>query len=176
MEIDYRTALHHANLALARDPDTVFIGYGITKSFALGTLRDVNTTQLIETTVAENLMVGLAIGMALRGRRPVVYIERMDFILNALDAIVNHLSALRTISRGEFSPGVIIRSVVGNKRKPIFTGETHTQDFTEALMHLVDFPVFQLHTTPCIESCYAEAARLQRNGTSSILVEYKDNI
>jgi pyruvate/2-oxoglutarate/acetoin dehydrogenase E1 component len=117
--------------SLAADPLVRFVGYGVRiGGRAQGTLKNVPDSQLIEMPVAENLMVGFAIGLALKGLKPVVFIERFDFILNALDAIVNHLDKIETISRGEFKPAMILRIVVGNKSKPLFTGETHTQDFT----------------------------------------------
>lgn len=119
-------------------------------------------------------MVGLAIGLAMKGLRPVVFIERMDFILNAMDAIVNHLDKINQISQGEFSPAVIIRSVVGNKGKPLYTGLTHTQDFSEAIRHMVSFPIYQLTTPAEVLDAYQAAEQNQLKGISTLLIEYKD--
>jgi pyruvate/2-oxoglutarate/acetoin dehydrogenase E1 component len=121
-------------------------------------------------------MVGLAIGMALAGRRPLVYFERFDFVLNAADAIVNHLDKMATMSRGEFSPAVILRCVVGNTKKPLFTGETHTQDFTGAFWRMVKMPVMTCHHAAHIESIYGQAQEAQRHGGSTMIVEYKDQL
>jgi pyruvate/2-oxoglutarate/acetoin dehydrogenase E1 component len=170
----YKDALVQGNIALAANDRTRFIGYGLMKGRALGTLKGVAANQIIETPVAENLMVGLAIGLALKGYRPVVFIERMDFILNALDAIVNHLDKAKPLSRGEFSPAVVIRTVVGNKEKPLYTGITHTQDFAEAVRHMVSFPVFQLKTPAEVTTAYQQAESNLVTGISTILVEYKD--
>ena len=79
----YKESLTSAMTALGKDPLACFIGYGVSNGKAGGTLNRVLPEQLIETPVAENLMVGLAIGMALAGRRPLVYVERFDFVLNA---------------------------------------------------------------------------------------------
>lgn len=174
--LSYRSALTAANTALAADPRTIFLGYGITKSHALGTLRDVPPAQLLEMPVAENLMVGAAIGLSLAGRLPVVYIERCDFLLNALDAIVNHLNAMPIISRGEFRPAVILRIVVGNRDKPLFTGHTHTQDFFDALHGMVQFPVIALCEKEKVAEHYLDAAHRQFRGISTALFEYKDLI
>src|SRR5579871_6790066 len=113
--LTYKEALTAAMDQLALDPTVRFVGYGLLHGRAAGTLKNVPVAQIVETPVAENLMVGLAIGMSLRGLRPVVYIERMDFILNALDAIVNHLDKIGGMSHGQFNPAVILRVVVGNK-------------------------------------------------------------
>ena len=178
----YKQALTDSMTELATDPKVCFVGYGVKYGgMAAGTLKGVNPEQLIETPVAENLMVGLAIGLALAGRRPVVYIERFDFILNALDAIVNHLDKIAPLSQGQFHPAVILRVVAGNKRKPLFTGITHTQDFTSAMCHMVNFPIVRLENPAFIEEHYRSAHNALKGDekcppTSTLFVEMKDLI
>lgn len=173
----YKDQLALAMDNLAADKAVRFIGYGVKiGGRALGTLKNVPDAQLIETPVAENLMVGLATGMSLAGLRPVVFIERMDFILNALDAIVNHLSAADTISRGQFNPAAILRVVIGNRSKPLYTGPTHVQDFTEAIRKMVDFPVLRLTDQAQIAPAYFDAHAGLHCGRSTMLVEHKDLI
>lgn len=170
----YKEEITAAMDALASDPQVRFIGYGVRHGKAMGTLRNVSESQLIETPVAENLMVGLAIGLALKGLRPVVFIERFDFILNALDAIVNHLDKIERMSRGEFAPAVILRVVVGNRNKPLFTGETHTQDFTRAMREMVNFPIFGTPREYSVQEAYQYAAEEAARGYSAMVVERKD--
>ena len=180
----YKESLAAAMDGLAADPLVCFTGYGLLTGRAAGTLRNVPAAQIIETPVAENLMVGLATGLALAGRRPVVFIERFDFILNALDAIVNHLNAMGKISDGQFRPAVILRVVAGNHTKPLHTGPTHVQNFTTAVRAMVDFPVVELgeciggtlFAPPLVEigEKYRRAAERQRAGQSTLLVEHKD--
>jgi hypothetical protein len=78
------------------------------------------------------------------------------------------------MSKGEFCPAVIIRCIVGNKNKPLYTGITHTQDFSEALRHMVSFPVIQLSSPDDVISGYEQAEKNINDGISTILVEYKD--
>lgn len=173
----YKESLTAAMTALAADQHRVFIGYGLTHGRAAGTLAGAAPHQIIETPVAENLMVGLATGMALRGQKPVVYIERCDFLLNALDALVNHLAKIHVMSRGEFSPAAIIRVVVGNRTKPLFTGATHTQDFALALTTmLVNHPtsVVTLGADADVADAYSHAAARADVGITSVIFEYKD--
>ena len=120
--MSYKDELTKANIKLAQNPKVRFIGYGLKKGRALGTLKEVADSQIIEMPVAENLMMGFAIGLSLKGYLPVVFIERMDFLLNAMDAMVNHLDKIAKISHGEFHPKVIIRCIVGNTKKPLYTG------------------------------------------------------
>lgn len=170
----YKEQITEAMSLLAEDERCRFVGYGLANGRAGGTLASAKPNQIVETPVAENLMTGVAIGLSLAGLRPLVYFERCDFILNALDAIVNHLAAARHISRGEFAPAVIIRVVVGNRSKPLFTGRTHTQDFHAALMRLVDFPVVRLLPDRDILAVYETARQAQGRGESTIVIEYKD--
>lgn len=172
----YKDELTAAMDSIAIDPRARFIGYGVRHGRAMGTLRNVSEAQLIETPVAENLMVGIATGMALTGLRPIVFIERFDFILNALDAIVNHLDKIERISRGEFAPAVILRVIVGNRCKPLFTGETHTQDFTEGLRHMLKMEIFSTPHEFCVEGAYKYAAEGFIKGFSTIIIERKDLI
>jgi pyruvate/2-oxoglutarate/acetoin dehydrogenase E1 component len=173
---DYKSELTRSMDYLAQDPLVRFVGYGVKFGKAMGTLNNVPESQLVEMPVAENLMCGAATGMALKGLKPVVFIERFDFILNALDAIVNHLDKLGEISNEEYKPAVLFRVVVGNRNKPLFTGETHTQDFSEAIRRMVGFPVHRLMNTAGIFECYKAAHAFMAQGRSTMLVEYKDQM
>jgi len=119
--------------------------------------------------------------VAREGRDAAQFVEReledaghgFDFILNAMDAIVNHLDKIAEISHGEFTPTMILRIVVGNKDKPLFTGKTHTQDFSFGLKQFVKFPVIQLVQTAEIVTQYQSAYKFL-DWHSTALVEYKD--
>jgi pyruvate dehydrogenase E1 component alpha subunit len=118
----------------------IFIGYNVVKGDAMGTLKNVPLEQKLETPVAENLMSGLAIGMSFEGFLPVLYFERHDFILNALDAIVNHIDKIERISHGEYKVPVVIRAVTADAG-PFYSGITHSQDFTKLLESGFSFPI-----------------------------------
>ena len=169
--MSYKDELTKANTQLALDPKTRFIGYGLKKGRALGTLKEVADSQIIEMPVAENLMMGFAIGLSLNGYLPVVFIERMDFLMNAMDAMVNHLDKIKKISDGEFFPKVIIRCIVGNTDKPLYTGVTHTQDFTHGLRKMVSFPVWNLKDEGDIATLYDLSVKISE---PVMFVEYKD--
>jgi len=92
-----------------------------------------------------------------------------------MDAIVNHLDKIAEISHGEFTPTMILRIVVGNRQKPLFTGKTHTQDHSVALRSLVSFPVIQLMDARSICQQYG-IAHMNLLFRSTAIVEYKDLI
>jgi len=168
----YKEHIAGAMSAIAKDNKVVFIGYNVRSGFAGGTLKGVDEKQLIETPVAENLMSGMAIGLSIQGFKPVVYVERMDFLMNAMDAIVNHLDKIEEISQGVFSPKVIFRCVVGNKKVPLFTGSTHTQNFCPSLrVMLPNFNIVEVTEGKMFDHEYKVAMNIKG---SSIIVEYKD--
>lgn len=153
----YSDALKQAMHYLAQDQRTVFIGYNINRgSRAYGTLNDVPPSKCIEMPIAENLMVGLAIGMVLEGFRPILYFERHDFILNAMDALVNHLDKIESISDGQYKVPVIIRAVIGGTR-PFYPGPQHIQDFSEILKKIFHFSVKELKAPGEIVDSYKDA-------------------
>lgn len=171
-EIKYKDAIRISMENLAKDPSTIFIGYNVKNGRAGGMLVNIPENQLFETPVAENLMAGIAIGLSIEGYKPVLYFERFNFILNALDAIVNHLDKFDNLSEGEYKPKVIIRVVIGGKTTPFLTGSTHTQDFTEAIKKMVDFDVIKLPlNVNDIINIYDNA---QLSEKSLLIVEEKD--
>ena len=97
LDIKFKDAVTQGMTELG-DEGAIFIGYSIIPGDAMGTLKNVPQDQKIETPVAENLMVGLAIGMSFEGFKPVVYFERHDFMLVAADAIGNHVDKIERIS------------------------------------------------------------------------------
>ena len=173
MDITYKEAIKQSMSMLAQDPLTRFVGYGLKVGRAAGSMADAKEEQIVETTVAENLLAGIGIGLALTGLKPVLFFERFDFVLNALDAIVNHLDAAEIISKGEFRPTCILRIVVGNTQKPLYTGHTHTRDHSEALKRMVRFPVWRVKTPEEVLTAYDMAYKnLPLHSTA--IVEYKD--
>ncbi len=166
----YKELISEEMKKLAKNDKTVFIGYNIKRgSKAYGTLTDVQD-KCIEMPLAENLMTSFAIGMSLEGYKPVVFFERQDFILNALDSIVNHLDKIKEMSKGEFETPIIIRAPVGGK-KPLDPGMQHTQDFSEVLKKIIKFPVYELKT----EEDFANYSKIIQNiKEPTLFIEYKD--
>lgn len=133
----YKEAITKQCTEYAKNPKARFIGYNTAYGSRMyGTLANVPKSQCIETPVAENLMMGLAMGMSLEGYRPVVCFERHDFLLIALDAIVNHLDKMPYLSGDQFKFPVIVRAIAGGSR-PLDAGVQHTNNYHAALLTLV---------------------------------------
>jgi pyruvate dehydrogenase E1 component alpha subunit len=166
--ISYKEAMNLAMKELG-DEGAIFIGYNVAKGDAMGTLKEVSSEQKLETPVAENLMSGLAIGMSFEEFLPVLYFERHDFMMVAMDAIVNHIDKIERISHGEFKVPVIIRAVTADGG-PFYSGITHSQDFTEVLKAAVSFPVYDPKSGREILEAFRNARDSKR---PAIIVERK---
>jgi len=164
----YKDAVNIAMKELG-DLGAIFIGYNVARGDAMGTLKEVQADQKLETPVAENLMAGLAIGISFEGFLPVVYFERHDFMLVAMDAIVNHIDKIERISHGEYKVPVVIRAVTADAG-PFYSGITHSQDFTSLLKTAVSFPVSDPKNGKEILRAFRDAVASER---PAIIVERK---
>lgn len=168
IDISYKEAMNQAMTELGNE-GAIFIGYNVARGDAMGTLKGVSAEQKMETPVAENLMSGLAIGMSFEGFLPVIYFERHDFMLIAMDAIGNHIDKIERISHGEYKVPVIIRAVAADGG-PFYSGPTHSQDFTNVVKALVTFPVLD----PVTGIDVLKAVRgAKASGRPAIIIERK---
>jgi pyruvate dehydrogenase E1 component beta subunit len=135
----------------------------------MGTLKNVSASQKIETPVAENLMVGLAMGMSFEGFKPVVYFERHDFMLVAADAIGNHVDKIERISHGEYKAPIIFKTVTDDGGL-FYSGPTHSQNFTSAFRELFNFPVLDPQTPEEVLDVYRYA---KESDGATMIVERK---
>jgi pyruvate dehydrogenase E1 component beta subunit len=126
------------NLALKeemqRDSNVVLLGEDVGKDGGVfrvseGLLEQFGSERVIDTPLAESVIAGAAIGMALYGLKPVAEIQFMGFIYSAIDQIFSHASRIRSRSRGRFTCPLVIRSPYGAGIK---APELHSES-TEAL-------------------------------------------
>ena len=121
--------------AMRADPRVVVLGQdvggfggsyrefdGLYAEFGPGRVRD--------TPVSEAAVVGVGVGAAAAGLRPVVSITYMDFILLGLDALVNYGAKLRYKTAGTLSAPVVVKTTAGAKGQ----GVAHSQCLEAWLM------------------------------------------
>jgi len=168
--MNYKDAIKKSMGELAKNKKTIFIGYSVRHGCANGTLKDIPDNVKIETPVAENLMIGLGMGMSLEGFRPIIFFERFDFVLNAMDGIVNHLDKIDEISGKKFQYPLIIRVEVGS-RTPLMSGVTHIQNYTKSLKQMVKFPILTPKTPKEIIASYKIASKTK---TPIMIIEQRD--
>ena len=97
-----------------------------------GLHEEFGAARVIDTPLAENGIIGAAIGMALYGLRPVPEIQFSDFIFPAYDQIVNELAKFRYRSGGQYSCPMVIRTPVGGG---IRGGHYHSQSPEALFIH-----------------------------------------
>ncbi len=98
-----------------------------------GFLSRFGEQQIIDTPLAETAIVGIAIGMAVNGMRPVAEIQFADFMFPAYDQLVNEAAKFRYRSNGEFSVPMVMRTPYG---AGIHGGLYHSQSIEVQLAHV----------------------------------------
>jgi pyruvate/2-oxoglutarate/acetoin dehydrogenase E1 component len=137
------------------------------------TLTDIPVDKLVELPVAEEMQMGMTTGMALTGLIPVSIFPRWNFLLYAINQLVNHLDKVSVMSNDGYKTKVIIRTSIGSER-PLHPQYQHVGDFTEAIQKMcTTIDVIRLDKPSDIFSSY-EKALLRDDGKSTILVEYGD--
>lgn len=171
----YYEELCRAMEHLAKDPRTVFMGQAVAiKGTAMTTtLKNVDKSKLIELPVAEEMQMGLSTGMALAGFVPITVYPRWNFLLLAVNQLVNHLDKVKHMTRDGFQPNVIIRTGIGSIR-PLNPQCQHLGDFSEAFYSmLTNIEVIRLDESEDIFPAYDRALN-RTDGKCTLLVEHGD--
>jgi pyruvate dehydrogenase E1 component beta subunit len=119
MTLTYRDALRQALIEeMDRDENVFLMGEDIGRY--QGTFRVTanlyeryGPRRVVDTPISEPGIVGIALGAAVRGLRPVVEMMTMSFSILAMDQIVNHVAKIRYMSGGQFSVPLVIRGPGG---------------------------------------------------------------
>ena len=124
-------------LALRTDERVLLLGEDVGKFGGVfratqGLMGEFGAERVIDTPLAENGIVGAAIGMALYGLRPVAEVQFADFIYPAFDQIVNELAKYRYRCGNQYSAPVVIRTPYGGG---IRGGPYHSQSSEAYFVH-----------------------------------------
>jgi len=129
-ELSYREAIRLAlEHEMEQDPTVLLLGEDIGDAggpfkTSEGLLKRFGPNRVFDTPIAENCFVGVGIGMAVTGFRPVVEIMFADFLAVAFDAIVNEAAKYRYMSGGKFAVPLTIRAIGGGTGR---FGAQHSQ-------------------------------------------------
>lgn len=130
-EITYRQALHDTlRDALQRDEKVFLLGEEIgnfegSYKITAGLLKEFGPKRVVDTPIAENGFVGLATGAAMMGLRPIVEIMTINFIMLAVDEIVNHAAKIYYMFGGQTPVPLVIRTPGGGGQQ---LAATHSQN------------------------------------------------
>lgn len=167
----YSEALTEAMTILGRDERTIFLGQAVSYpgTAMSGTLKTVPAGKKLEMPVAEEMQMGMSLGLALTGKIPVSIYPRWNFLLLATNQLVNHLDKVQLFS--DYRPTILIRVGIGSEA-PLDPGEQHIGDFSEAFrLMLKTIPVINMEDAAEIVPAYQEAVE---RGGATILVERSD--
>ena len=125
---------------LSKNKKTIFLGQSVIYpgSSIFVSLKDVPKTKKMELPVMEEAQMGISIGLALEGYIPVSCYPRFDFLILALNQLVNHADKIDYLTNNSFNSKIIIRTLIGST-KPLDAGFQHTQDHTQALKKMLKF-------------------------------------
>ncbi len=160
---------------LAKNKKVIFLGQSVSYSgnSIFNTLSHIPSKKKIELPVFEETQMGMSTGLALNGFIPVTIYPRFDFLILAMNQIVNHLDKIRYMSFGEFAPKVIIRTSVGSK-KPLDGGVQHTQNYTNIFKKiLTEIHVVYLNDPSKIYAEYKRALN-RKDNKSTLIIENGD--
>jgi pyruvate/2-oxoglutarate/acetoin dehydrogenase E1 component len=160
---------------LAKDPRTLFLGQAVEVpgTAMSNTLKDVPQDKLLELPVDEEMQMGMTNGLAIAGQVPIGIFPRWNFLLLAVNQIVNHLDKFPLMSNGGYRPKVILRTCIGSER-PLHPQHQHVGDFTEAFRLMCgNIEVIRLDEPEQIFPAY-EKALTRTDGMSTLVVEWGD--
>lgn len=138
-EIRYIQAVNEAlRRELSTRPEVVLFGEDVGRSGGIFGAsrylqRDFGETRVFDTPIAESAMLGSAVGLAIRGMRPIVEIMWGDFLLVALDQIINQAANVRYVTGGRCNASLVVRTQQG-----VTPGSCaqHSQSLEALLFHI----------------------------------------
>ncbi len=136
--VSYRQALYEAlREEMEHDDSVVLIGEDFANGGAFGVVGDLpdrfGNERVIRTPISENSYVGVGVGAAMTGLRPVVEIMFMDFMTLAMDQIVNHAAKIHYMYSGQYNVPLVVRTPAGAGRG---YGASHSQSLESWLLHV----------------------------------------
>jgi pyruvate/2-oxoglutarate/acetoin dehydrogenase E1 component len=157
---------------MERDPAVILFGLDVDDPKAIqgttrGLLEKYGAERVFGTPLSEDAMTGTAIGMALAGLRPIHVHIRMDFLLLAMNQLVNVAAKSRYMYGGSVSVPLVVRSMIG---KSWGQGAQHSQGLHSLFMHIPGLMVVAPSTPHDAKGCLTAAVR---NDNPVLYVEHR---
>lgn len=138
-KLSYSLAINEAfHQLMERDESVMLIGQGVKSPWyvgntALGLIPRFGERRVIDTPVSENAMTGAAVGAALAGMRSIVVHPRMDFMLYAIDPIVNEAANWHYMNGGKLPVPTVFWGVINRGGEQ---GAQHSQALHAMFAHV----------------------------------------
>jgi len=123
---------------MERDPNVIVLGEDVGKDGGVfrvtdGLVERFGEERVIDTPLAESGIVGVAIGMAIAGYRPVAEVQFSGFVYPAYDQLVSHASRMRNRTRGRFTVPLVVRMPYGGGIRAL---EHHSESMEAVFAHV----------------------------------------
>jgi pyruvate dehydrogenase E1 component subunit beta len=138
-QMRYREALNGAlREELRRDQRVVLMGedigvFGGAFKVTAGLLEEFGEQRVRDTPISENTIVGVGVGAAMAGLRPVVELMTINFALLAFDQVVNHAAHIHYMFGGQVSVPLVVRMPQGAGHQ---LGPTHSHCWEALFLHV----------------------------------------
>lgn len=172
-KITYAQAICEAiDEEMARDKNVLILGedvgvLGGNFKTAMGLQEKYGDLRVKDTPISENSFLGMSLGMALTGLRPIVEIMFSDFLLLAADQLLNQIAKIRYMSGGQVKVPLTVRTTIGAGRS---SAAQHSQSLHAIMCHIPGLKVV-------IPSSAAEAKGLLktaiREDNPVVFIEHK---
>lgn len=173
VELSYREAIRAAmEDELLEDASVVLMGEDVATAGGVfktneGLSELFGTDRILNTPICENGFLGVALGMAVTGMRPIVEIMFSDFLPTAADAIVNELPKFRFMSGGQCTVPVTVRAIGGA------TGRFGTQHSATGESWYMGLPGLRVATAGTPGSAYGVLRAAIRDENPVLFFEHK---
>ena len=119
-------------------PECFVLGQGLWSPWYVGnTMKNLDQKygkdRIIDTPVSESAVTGMAVGASLVGGRPIVVHPRIDFMLYAMDTIVNQAAKWSYMTGGQANPSLVIRGIINRGGEQ---GAQHSQSLHSWFAHI----------------------------------------
>src|SRR6266852_5792939 len=160
--LSYVDAISEAtDLEMARDPSVIVFGLDVDDPKAIqgttsGLLEKYGPERVFGTPLSEDAMTGVAIGMAFAGLRPIHIHIRMDFLMLAMNQLINVAAKSRYMYGGQLHVPLVVRAMIG---KSWGQGAQHSQGLHSFFMHVPGLKVVAPATPYDAKGCLIAAIR-----------------
>ena len=171
--MNYKEEVQRGMDLFAEQSNSIFIGQAVKyKGTALThQVKNYPEHKLLELPVAEEMQAGFALGLAIEGYLPISLYPRMNFIILAMNQIINHLDKWDAMSCGQSKPKVIMKAVVGSQY-PLDPGHQHRANYTQAFKSMAtNINVVELLYPEQVFSTYLQSLN---SNSSTLIIEHGD--
>ena len=160
--LSYAEAIYEATeQEMTRDPSVIVMGLGVDDpkgiyGTTLGLVEKFGPERVFDTPLSEDAMTGVAIGASLAGLRPIHVHQRMDFLLLAMNQLINISAKSRYTYGGAVAVPLVVRSIIGRSWGQ---GAQHSQALHALFMHVPGLKVVAPTTPYDAKGCLVQSIR-----------------